>query len=59
MQSGLCKSDKWLIEFETEDTGINPLIGWETNSNTFSEFNLKFSLKKLTLNNETKKKYTI
>ena len=34
MQSGLGKSDKWLIEFETEDTGINPLMGWETNSNT-------------------------
>ena len=30
MQSGLGKSDKWVIEFETEDTGINPLMGWET-----------------------------
>ena len=30
MQSGLGKSDKWLIEFETENTGINPLMGWET-----------------------------
>ena len=36
MQSGLGKSDKWLIVFETEDTGINPLMGWDTNSNTLS-----------------------
>ena len=27
MQSGLGKSDKWLIEFETENTGINPFDG--------------------------------
>ena len=47
MQSGLGKSDKWLIEFETEDTGINPLMGWETNSNTLSELNLEFSSKEL------------
>ena len=32
MQSGLGKSDKWLIEFETEDTGINPLMGWDISS---------------------------
>ena len=43
MQSGLGKSDKWLIEFEIENTGINPLMGWETNSNTLSELNLEFS----------------
>ena len=39
MQSGLGKSDKWLIEFDTENTGINPLMGWETNSNTLSKKN--------------------
>ena len=49
MQSGLGKSDKWLIEFETEDTGINPLMGWETNSNTLSELNLEFSSKELAI----------
>ena len=47
MQSGLGKSDKWLIEFETEDTGINPLMGWETSSNTLSELNLEFTTKEL------------
>ena len=32
MQSGLGKIDKWIIEFETENPGINPLMGWETSS---------------------------
>jgi len=49
MQSGLGKSDKWLIEFEIEDTGINPLMGWETSSNTLSELNLEFSTKELAI----------
>ena len=56
MQSGLGKSDKWLIEFETENTGINPLMGWETNSNTLSELSLEFSSKELAINYAKKKK---
>jgi hypothetical protein len=56
MQSGLGKSVKWLIEFETEDTGINPLMGWETNSNTLSELNLEFSSKELAIEYAKKKK---
>ena len=32
MQSGLGKSDKWLIRFETNDSGLNPLMGWESSS---------------------------
>jgi hypothetical protein len=47
MQSGLGKSNKWIIEFETEKSGINPLMGWETSSNTLSELNLEFSTKDL------------
>ena len=50
MQSGLGKSDKWLIEFETENTGTNPLMGWETSSNTLSELNLEFSTKEQATN---------
>tara|TARA_B100000795_G_scaffold249116_1_gene216417 strand:+ start:426 stop:707 length:282 start_codon:yes stop_codon:yes gene_type:complete len=45
MQSGLGKADKWLIKFETENAGVNPLMGWETSSNTLSELNLEFSTK--------------
>ena len=56
MQSGLGKSDKWLIEFETEDAGINPLMGWETNSNTLSELNLEFSSKELAIEYAKKNK---
>ena len=56
MQSGLGKSDKWLIRFETEDTGINPLMGWETSSNTLSELNLEFSSKELAIEYAKKNK---
>ena len=56
MQSGLGKLDKWLIEFETEDTGINPLMGWETNYNTLSELNLEFSSKELAIEYAKKNK---
>ncbi|MDA7565276.1 ETC complex I subunit [Candidatus Pelagibacter sp.] len=56
MQSGLGKSDKWLIEFETEDTGTNPLMGWETSSNTLSELNLEFSSKELAIEYAKKNK---
>ena len=45
MQSGSGKAGKWVIEFETENTGVNPLMGWETSSNTLSELNLEFSTK--------------
>ena len=47
MQSGLGKADKWVIKFVTENTGINPLMGWETSTNTLSELNLEFSTKEL------------
>ena len=56
MQSGLGKSDKWLIEFETENAGINPLMGWESNSNTLSELNLEFSSKELAIQYAKKNK---
>ena len=56
MQSGLGKSDKWLIKFETKNPGINPLMGWETNSDTFSEINLEFSTKELAIEYAKKNK---
>jgi hypothetical protein len=49
MQSGLGKADKWFIKFETMNTGINPLMGWETSSDTLSELNLEFSTKELAI----------
>ena len=45
MQSGLGKIDKWIVEFKTKNTGINPLMGWETSTDTMEEVILKFSSK--------------
>ena len=56
MQSGLGKSDKWIIEFETKNTGINPLMGWETSSDTLSELNLEFPTKNLAIEYAKKNK---
>ena len=49
MQSGLKKFDKCIIEFITEDPGKNPLMGWESSSDTFSELNLEFKSKDLAI----------
>ena len=56
MQSGLGKTDKWIIKFETENTGVNPLMGWETSTNTISELNLEFLTKELAIEYAKKKK---
>ena len=56
MQSGLGKSDKWVIRFDTENAGVNPLMGWETSSDTLSELNLEFSTKELAIDYAKKNK---
>jgi len=56
MQSGTKNGEKWVIEFETKDAGINPLMGWETSSDTNSELKLEFSSKELALNYAKKNK---
>ena len=56
MQSGLGKTDKWIINFETENTSINTLMGWETSTNTLSELNLEFSTKELAIEYAKKNK---
>ena len=45
MQSGIAKSNIWILEYIVEKTGINPLMGWESSKNTLSELKLKFSSK--------------
>ncbi len=55
MQSGLGKIDKWVLEFETINTGINPLMGWESSSDTLSEIKLEFSSKELAVEYAKKK----
>ena len=56
MQSGLGKINKWILEFETEDPSINPLMGWESSSDTLSELKLEFSTKEQAINYAKKKK---
>ena len=47
MQSGLAKGDKWILEFKTKDPTKNPLMGWESSSDTYTELKLEFSSKEL------------
>ena len=56
MQSGLAKNDKWILEFKTKDPTRNPLMGWESSSDTYSELKLEFSTKELAINYAKKKK---
>ena len=56
MQSGLGKTDKWILEFETKDPIKNPLMGWESSLDTLSEIKLEFSSKELAVKYAKKKK---
>ena len=56
MQSGTKKYNKWIIEFFTEKPGINPLMGWESSTDTYSELNLKFQSKELAIEYAKKNK---
>tara|TARA_B110000014_G_scaffold135453_1_gene93698 strand:+ start:428 stop:709 length:282 start_codon:yes stop_codon:yes gene_type:complete len=56
MQSGTKKYNKWIIEYITEKPGINPLMGWESSTDTFTEVKLEFSTKKLALEYAKKNK---
>ena len=55
-QSGIKKFDKWIIEFITEKPGINPLMGWESSTDTHSELKLEFSSKELAIEYAKKNK---
>ena len=50
MQSGKRNSKKWFLEYETLDTRINPLMGWESSVDTMSEVKLEFSSKEEAIN---------
>ena len=45
MQSGVVKTKKWILEYIDESISINPLMGWESSSNTLSELKLFFDTK--------------
>jgi hypothetical protein len=56
MQSGNGKKDKWILEFVTTNPTINPLMGWESSSDTLTQLKLEFSTKELALSYAKKKK---
>ncbi len=56
MQSGNGKTDKWILEYETVDPTNNPLMGWESSSDTYTELKLEFSSAELAINYAKKKK---
>jgi len=49
MQSGDKKYNKWSLEFITENPGINPLMGWESSTDTYSELKLEFNNKEMAI----------
>ena len=50
MQSGTRNTKNWLLEFDSLNTGINPLMGWESSKDTMSEVKLEFSTKEQAIN---------
>ena len=56
MQSGSGNNDKWFIEYITENSGINPLMGWESSTDTYGEVKLEFKNKELAIEYAKKNK---
>ena len=50
MQSAEGNTRNWLLEFDTLNTGIDPLMGWESSIDTMSEVKLEFSTKEEAVN---------
>ena len=50
MQSGMRNEKYWLLEFDTLNTGVDPLMGWETSKDTMSEVKLEFLTKEQAIN---------
>ena len=56
MQSGKRNSKKWILEFDTLNTGVNPLMGWESSTDTYTELILEFNSKDLAIEYAKKNK---
>ena len=50
MQSGRRNTKKWILQFESRDSGVDPLMGWQTSSDTMSQIKLEFSSKEEAIN---------
>jgi len=49
MQSGTKKFNKWILEYITEKPGVNPLMGWESSTDTLDELALQFPSKDMAI----------
>jgi hypothetical protein len=47
MQSGNGKTDKWILEYVTKDPTNNPLMGWESSSDTYTEVKIRVFIKRI------------
>ena len=56
MQSGIKKYDKWVVEFLVDKPGINPLMGWESSTDTSNSLKLAFKTKELAIDYAKKNK---
>ncbi len=56
MQSGIKKFNKWILEYYTDDPGQNPLMGWESSTDTYSEIKIEFSTKDMAIEYAKKNK---
>ena len=50
MQSGNRNTKNWILEYESLQTGISPLMGWESSKDTLSEVRLEFFTKNQAIN---------
>ena len=50
MQSAEGNTRNWLLEFDTLNNGINPLMGWESSKDTMSEVKLEFLTREQAIN---------
>ena len=50
MQSGIRNTKNWILEFETLDNEISPLMGWESSKDTMSEVKIEFETKDQAIN---------
>tara|TARA_B100000700_G_scaffold33802_1_gene32626 strand:+ start:8841 stop:9122 length:282 start_codon:yes stop_codon:yes gene_type:complete len=56
MQSGIKKYDKWVVEFLVDKPGVNPLMGWESSTDTSNSLKLEFKTKELAIEYSKKNK---
>ena len=56
MQSAIGNTNKWIFKYITKDPWVNPLMGWESSTDTLSELKLEFSTKELAIDYAKKNK---